>query len=225
MDDKRSALLAGWSGLVFSALSLIVIPLAPSIAPALGASGASFSQWYAEHHWGFLIGNYLGILAFLPGFVLLAVLTARIRHREGVTGWMGWLVFGTGAYAFAIFAASLILFQTMPFLTGPKLGVAAETLGTFSVIWFSLDGLAAMPFVLATGWAALSTEVLPRWFANLSFLVGGLCFLMSLGSLSATPTWFAAGGPLTALGFVAFFGWTTALSVVLLRTGRARKKR
>jgi hypothetical protein len=43
--------------------------------------------------------------------------------------------------------------------------------------------------------------------------------VMSLGALTVTPAWLAAGGPATAVGFVGFFVWTGAIAIAQLRLG------
>src|SRR5262245_27400105 len=112
MIERRALRIAGVSGIVFSILSLIVVPLvatpASSTPPVLGATAEGFAAWYALHRTGFLIGNYLGILAFVPGFVQLAVLAAHIRAREGASGWLAPFVLGSGAFAYAVLACSLV---------------------------------------------------------------------------------------------------------------------
>jgi hypothetical protein len=104
MDQARAHKIAGVAGLVFATLSLIVIPL--TLVPESHASALKSStvlgpsaRWYHEHRSGFLLGNYLGLAAFFPGFVQLAVLYAAIRKREGAGGWLAILVFGCGTPA------------------------------------------------------------------------------------------------------------------------------
>jgi hypothetical protein len=217
IEPPRAFRLGGWAGIVFSILSLIVIPLvAVPVAPlpALGAPGDSFVAWFQAHRTGFLVGNYLGIAAFIPGFLQLAVLGARVRNVEGPDGFLASLVLTTGTFTYAVFACSLALFQVLPFLVDPQ---AAQALGWFASVWFALDGLAAMSLVLAVGWAALRTGVLPRWLVSTSWIVAAIALVMSLGSLTATPAWLAGGGPATFGGFIAFFLWTGALAVAMLR--------
>jgi hypothetical protein len=154
MDQTRAHKIAGVAGLFFATLSLIVIPLtlapeshggAATSATVLGPS----ARWYQEHRSGFLLGNYLGLAAFFPGFVQLAVLYAVIRKREGATGWLSILVFGCGTFAYAVFGCSLVLFQTMPFVIDPTAPQATRALSTLSMISFALDGLAAAPAAAA----------------------------------------------------------------------------
>ena len=214
----REARWAGWAGLAFSILSLIVIPMVAAPAmnpPVLGARGAVFVAWYQAHRAGFLLGNYLGIAAFIPGFFQLAVLAARVRRLEGPNGFLSGLVLATGTFTYGVFACSLALFQVLPFVVEPA---SAEALGWLASVWFALDGLAAMPFILAVGWAALQTGALPRWLVRGSLVAAALALVMSLGGVTASPAWLAGGGEATFAGFVAFFLWTGAISVAMLRS-------
>lgn len=222
MTPTRTLRVAGWSGILFSILSLIVIPLVMTPTPALGSTADAFATWYAAHRTGFLVGNYLGIAAFVPGFVQLAVLAARIRAREGADGWFGPFVLATGTFTYAVFACSLIAFQALPFLIDPQSPDATLAVGVLGAVWFALDGLAAIAMIVAVAWAALATGVLPRWFAHLSWLVAALCLLMSLGALTEDPAWLAAGSTATFVGFIAFFTWTLVLGVIFLLQDRSR---
>jgi len=137
MDERRSNRIAGWSGIVFSILSLAVLPVVISPAPpAVGVPGAEVAAWFDAHRTGFLIGNYLGILAFVPGFVQLAVLVASIRKAEPEGGWLAYLVFGSGTFAYAVFACSLCVFQALPFLVAPHLHLSIEAIGSLAAaVW------------------------------------------------------------------------------------------
>ena len=215
--EVREGRWAGWAGVLFSALSLVVVPLVAAPAmdpPVLGADGKAVVAWYQAHKTGFLVGNYLGIAAFVPGFVQLAVLAARVRRLEGPRGMLGGLVLATGTFTYAVFACSLIVFQVMPFLVEP---MGAQALGWLTSVWFALDGLAAAPFVIAVAWAAHRTGALSRRLVRASYAVCALALAMSAGSLTTSPAWLAAGGPATFAGFVAFFVWTGAIGIAMVR--------
>jgi len=219
MTDAASPM--PWAGIIFSVLSLVVFPLvmaSPSSPPPIvGQSGAEVAVWFDQHRRGFLLGNYLGVAAFLPGFVQLTVLAARIKRAEGEGGFLGTLILTTGTFGYAVFACSLIAFQAMPFLLAPHLQAAIEALGSLTAVWFALDGLAAFPLLIAVGLAARSTRVLPPWFARFTWVIAFFAFAMSLGSLTASPPWLAAGGMVTGVGFIGFFVWTFVLGVVFMR--------
>lgn len=224
MTDTRTQRIAGWCGLVFTVLSLIVIPLTAGGSeqlPALGGPGEGFARWYGAHKTGFLVGNYLGIAAFVPGFVQLAVLAALFRKKDDEDRWFGAFVLASGTFTYCVFACSLAVFQALPFLVDPASPQASLAAGTIASVWFALDGLAAVPFLLAVAWATLATkEVLPRWFASFTWVVTALAIVMSLGSIWIEPAWLAGGGPATIAGFFAFFVWTGVLAVVMLRRAR-----
>jgi hypothetical protein len=223
MDEARSLRIGGWAGITFVVLSLIVLPIAAGgpLPPALGHTGAEYAAWYGAHRTSFLLGNYLGIASFFPGFVMLAVLAARVRRLEGPNGWLGPLVLCTGTFAFAIFACSLCLFQVMPFLIQPGREAAAEAFGTLANLWFALDGLAAAPLILSVGWAARTTGALPGWFGKLCSLSAAIAVVTSLGALTATPSWLAGGGTATVAGFIAYFAWALTLAILLFRLAPA----
>lgn len=221
-DEAGQLRLAGWAGIVFSILSLIVLPaVVPVGPPPLGAEGSAFVTWFAAHGRGFLWGNYLGILAFFPGFVQLAVLAARIKRLDAPNGFLGPLVLATGTFAYGVFACSLVVFQALPFLAQPQLEGGMEAMGTLAQVWFALDGLVALPFALSVAWAAITVEgALPRSFGYGSLALALLLLVGSFGSMTTQPAWLVAGGQLTGLAFVALFLWTFALAVVSLRQAR-----
>jgi hypothetical protein len=94
-------------------------------------------------------------------------------------------------------------------------------MGSLAAVWFSLDGLGALPMIIAVAWATRATNVLPRWFVHFSAVVGVIAFAMSLGAFFAQPGFIAAGGLITGVGFVAFFAWTFVLAILFLRSRHA----
>jgi hypothetical protein len=218
MDDAHANRLAGWAGVVFSVLSLIVLPLlGPGIPPVVGSSGEAFVNYFGEHRLGFLVGNYLGIAAFFPGFVQLVIVANRFRRAEGPEGWFAPLILTTGTFGYAVFGCSLAMFQVLPFLATPGTTQEAHAMGTLASVWFALDGLAGLPLVVAVGWASRATSVLPPWFARFSTVTAVILLVMSVGGLTSNPAWLAGGGFVTAAGFVAFFVWTLVLAIVFLK--------
>jgi hypothetical protein len=160
-----------------------------------------------------LLGNYLGVAAFLPGFVELAIVARWIRRREGPDGWLASLVLATGTYGYADGTVVLVVFQVLPFLGGND-GAAMYGLANVGFALFPLMGL---PFVVSIGWASLKTAVFPRWFGWASFASAPLAVGVSLGALMTEPRWLAAGGAATGAGFVGFFGWALVLAVLSWR--------
>jgi type III secretory pathway component EscV len=91
--------MAGVAGLVFVVLSAAIVVTAPPI-PALTASGAEIMTYYTNNQTGFLVGTYLGAVALLPGFLLIAYLIVQIRRGEpdGGSLWVLVIVANAGAW-------------------------------------------------------------------------------------------------------------------------------
>src|SRR4051812_33871242 len=102
MDATKERRLAGAAGILFAVLSLAVIPLSPEIGAPIGSSADELVGYYIRHRFGFLLGNYLGVAAFLPGFVQLVITSSWIRRREEPHGWLGSLVLATGTFAYSV---------------------------------------------------------------------------------------------------------------------------
>lgn len=219
-DGPPGRRLAGVAGIVFAVLSLIVIPLSPETPPPLGSSPAEIAGYYAAHRLPFLIGNYLGVAAFVPGFIQLAFLAALIRRAEGQDGWLSMLVLSSGTFVYGVGAAVLLVFQAVPFLIGPGREGALEAMASLANAGFALIFLAGLAFVLAVVWATLSTGALPRWFAYAGVLVAIVSLAQSAGAIVTEPRWLAGGGLATSLAFMAFFGWLFALGVIFVRPAR-----
>jgi hypothetical protein len=213
----KEARLAGAAGILFSVLSLIVVPLSPELGPPLGATADEIAGYYVRHRSGFLVGNYLGIAAFLPGFVQLVIVSSWVRRREDRQAWLGTLVLTTGTFAYAVGAVVLIVFQAVPFLLQGEGRVSMLGVASLANVGFSLFCLAAMPFLASLGWATLATGVLPRWFGWTSLACALGAIGVSLGALVTEPRWLAAGGLATGLGFFGFFAWTFVLALLSFR--------
>jgi hypothetical protein len=216
-DRSSERRIAGGAGIVFALLSLIVVPLAPEIGPPVGATADEIAGFFGRNRFGFLLGNYLGIAAFLPGFVQLVIVSTWVRRREDEHGWLGKLVLTTGTFAYAVGAVVLIVFQVVPFLLEGEGRVSLAGLGGLASVSFGLFLLTAMPLLASVGWATLATGVFPRWFGHVSLACALGATFVSLGSLTTQPWWFAAGGLATGIGFILFFTWTFVLAILCLR--------
>ena len=217
----KERLLAGAAGILFSVLSLAVIPLSPEIGAPIGSSADDLVGYYVRHRSGFLIGNYLGVAAFLPGFVQLAILSSWIRRQEEPDGWLSSLVLATGTFAYSVGACVLIVFQVLPFLMDGEARVGAPAVASLANVGFCLFLLAGMPFLASLGWATLATRVFPKWLGltSVAMAIGGIA--VSLGALTTQPRWLAAGGLATGIGFVGFFAVMSAFALMSLRPVRS----
>src|SRR5437879_13680388 len=113
-DERR---LAGLAGILFSALSVAIIPFSPEIGAPIGSSADELVSYYVRHHSGFLLGNYLGVAAFLPGFIQLAIVSSWIRRLDEPHGWLGSLAHSRGSFAYSPGPCRLVVSQVLPFIT------------------------------------------------------------------------------------------------------------
>ncbi len=208
---------AGVAAIAFALLSLAIFPaVAPDVLPPLGASPASVSAYFASHRMPFLIGNYLGIAALVPGLVTLSYLCALFRRAEEPEGWSWLIVMSSGVLFFGVAAVDLIVFQVVPFLSTPGLEASARVASDIAEAAFALLMLPALAFTLSVAWSIHQTSALPRWIATSGVVTAILSLVASFGAIW-TPPWLVAGGPVTSLVLVVLAGWFVAIGVVLVR--------
>ncbi len=212
-DGRRAA---AFHGIAFAVLSAAIFPaVAPDLHPTLGSNAESVLAFHAAHRLPFLIANYLGVVAMLPGLVKVAYLAARFRQAEEKGGWLWILVLASGIFALAIGTADLMTFQTIPFLAKPGLEVGAKVLSDLASSGFALFLVAEAGFTFAIVWATIATRALPRWVAWVGIPVGGVALIGSLGSVW-TPGVLAGGGVISCIGLGAFLVWFAGIDLVFL---------
>jgi hypothetical protein len=203
--------LGGLAGLVFVALSGVIVVVSP-FWPPLGTPPDAVHAYYLAHRMPFLVGNYLALLAIVPSFVQLAVLVKRVHRAEGEGGWKWITVLSSAIVAHALGGLALVLYQAVPF---------DERLSDLAGVAFAISLIGLGSFAALTGWAITSTGALPGWSGWLGHPAAALCFAGSLGAIWAEPAWLAGGGLLSAAAAGVFFAWCGAVSVALLRAGTA----
>ncbi len=186
------------------------------MVPVLGASPASIASYFSSHRMQFLVGNYLGIAAMIPGLLALSYLSALFRRAEDNEGWSWLVVLSSGIFAFGVATADLVVFQAIPFLSAPGLELGAKVASDIAEAGFALAMLPVSGFALAVAWACRATNALPRWVAPSGIVTAAISFAASLGSIW-TPPFLAGGGPVTSLALFVFACWFGAIGVALLR--------
>jgi hypothetical protein len=213
MSVELSRRMAGIAGIVFAVLSVLIV-IAPPI-PTLTASGAEIVSYYANNQTGFLVGNYLGAVALLPAFVLVAYLTVQIRAGEPDGGILWVLVIVANATAFAAAMLVFVLLQAAAVVApgaSPQTAKAFSDAGNMAFGFFFLPQAAG---VASVAWGFLVTATMVRWIAWLGLVVAVIQLVASLGTVVVTGP-LAAGGPVTLVAFVGFVIWFLLISVVLL---------
>lgn len=215
IEPVRGRKLAGVSGIIYVILSsFVAITVQGDFLPTTGSSPQAIVDFYAKHRVGFLIGNYLGVLALVLSVPFTAYLTQVVRRREGEAGFAGLTLFGLGLLAHAMGATCLGLFQALPLVEAPALAKVVSDLANLA---FGFCFVLIAGFAAAAAWAILATDALPRWAGWTSLALAPAALVVSLGTIVTTGP-LAAGGMVTLGVFVAYLAWAAAVSVVLLRT-------
>ena len=212
---------AGIAGIAFALLPAVTLfavfpAVGPAALPPLGATPAMVAAYHASSGTGVLIGNYLGILAVIPGLVKLAYLSALIRKKEPADGWLWLLVFGAGMFMFGLGALVLVAYNAIPFSASFGLTASAKALSDLGQGAFAFLMLAVLALTLSVSWAILKTRALPRWVAMFGIVASVVMFIASLGAIWTLP-FLVGGGPMTNLTFLVFLTWFASIDVVLLR--------
>lgn len=152
---------------------------------------------------------YFAIFALLLGAVLFmffaGVLRGALAASSGAPEWLATVVFGGAviyAVALAIFAMSQVMLLDASDLGQPQV---AQALNIFDNDNFFPAVLGLATILLATGWHALRSAVLPRWLAWAAIVLGVL----------------AVAGPAGIAAFLLFPIWVLGVSVVLYQRAGA----
>ena len=211
---KLTRRLAGISGVLFVVLSAAVVVTAPPI-PTLEASGADIVTYYSAHQTGFLIGNYLGALAVVPGFLVLVYLATMIRDAEAGRGSLWILVIVTNATALAAAMTVFVLFQTAAVVAPTAQVSTAKAFSDASNTAFAFSFLPLGAVAGSASWGFLGTGTMPRWLGWSGLVVALLQLVGSLGTVLITGP-LAAGGPVTLVSFSALLAWLLVIAILLI---------
>ena len=149
----------------------------------------------------FAVGSYLSVLSVITMLWFLGGLYALLREdwRAPIA-----LVSGVVYVATTVFGGwELAAFRVSEGMD-PQIARLTFDMGNmaFASAWVALGS-----FALATGWAVLSTRLLPLWL-GWSAVIAGVC-LVAARAVWTTQFWL--------VGFSLFWVWVIALCVVLLR--------
>jgi hypothetical protein len=209
------------TGLIFVLLSLIALFALPP-PPAAGASAKEIASYYTVYHGAAQSADYLFLLGLLFSLWFIGYVRTVFARAEGETHHLSTLFFGSGVAAVAIGLAFWGMGLALP-------GQAAD-LGVIKalsdVVTFG-KSITFLPDFLHIGAASLLvllTGVLPRWVGVFGLVVAVVQLLGSL-SLVVTSGFFAAGGLVTFLTFVALLLDVLVVSIVLIvKAGSGRKE-
>ena len=176
---------AGACGVAFVVLSVAIVVTAPPL-PTLATSGADVVAYFAKNQGGFLIGNYLGAVALLPGLVLILYLTIAIRDGETGRGYIWLLALVANTSALAVAVAVFVLLQAAAVVapgSPPQVGLALTDAGMMAFGLFFLPQAAG---VAALAWGFLLTGTMPKLIGWSGYLVAAAMVVASVGTVVRT---------------------------------------
>lgn len=207
--------LAGWSGIIFVVLSLVITVLVPPL-PRLDQIEAEVFAYYHGFGGRFLLGNYLAMCAAVPSFVFFSCLVLQLKEKEGSGGWLWIAVLTTMIVAHAVGAVDLFLFQMTAYAGGQFDAPNIKLLADLACMGFGFFFLTQAAFAAYTAWGIFVTRAFAPVHAWIGVATAISSLLASLGTVMTQGVW-TIGGPLTAPGFLIFFVWVLGLSGACLR--------
>jgi hypothetical protein len=203
---------AGIGSLVLVAVSQ-ALSQASEGEPSFDAPAAEILSFFeAQHETLIAAGSFVGLLAVLAITWFLAGVWAVLRQAEGAPAWRSAAALASGV----IFVALLMSpgWELASFRTGdgvdPQTAQLAFDIGNLG---FANSWLALGSFLFAAGWIFLTARSLPNW-------LGWLALAAALGFLIGRAFWTT---PIWLISYTIYWGWTVAVSVLLLR-GRLRSE-
>jgi hypothetical protein len=201
---------------LLSLFLLVVNLFATRSAPEPDTPTAQMVAEILDHRNAYVASAALILAQAFFLLVFAAALGAILGRGEGEERWLGGLAALGGSVASALAMASGAALVATVFTADHEPTGAVWAPLEFHTFFLTSTGVALAVFMLATGLAALATRALPRALAwacipiGLGVAFGGLFgFGNELDGGVFGTVWFIAG--------IAFFLWTIATSIVLLR--------
>lgn len=206
---RRLWIAAGWLTLAYVVLTFVAAAFDSGVTigdkPSHAVSGLVTSSMTKA-----FTGGYIEFLAGLV-FLVAALLVARLLLGAGdIAGWLSSCITGAA-----------VTYTAVGIATGAAAGAAAvynghhgaplaviTTVNDIRNVGFSLSGGVAGLLALAIAGAGQVTQLLPRWFSYVGYVVG----VVMIAAVPAAKV----GAPQTLL----WFAWLIALGVIALRVPR-----
>lgn len=187
---ERFALL---SGVVAVALWVTSFLLTESTDdPGADATPQEALTFFQEETETILISGFIFQLGVLFFIWFLGSLRTRLHVAEGGLGRLGATAFA-GGIAFSVFALALPTASMTGALNEDEMGPStAEALRAIGDIFFIGTQMTGVVLLLATGFVALRTRLLPVWLAVLSLLIAAVLLIPPLaaqGVVLGIPLW------------------------------------
>jgi hypothetical protein len=201
------------TGAVAAALFLVAFAL-PGVPPRPDESTATVAEHLRDHRSTILAGDVL--IAFASAIFLWFLGNLRGYLRAGGEDRLSTAAVLGSAFGTALIAAGAAL-QAGLVLNSAEADAELVRFGFDA--YNSLITMAGAGLAVGTGAAAVSgarTGTLPSWIIRTG-LVTALLQLVTLPGLVAEGGFFAAGGPMAWLAFLAISAWFIAVSLLMVR--------
>ena len=218
-DQTRYLRVGGAAGIIAMALLLVGFFL-PGSPPKADDSLQAVTSYLVDKRGSILAGDFLIGLGFALFVVWLSALRGRLEAGERDRA-LPRVAFAGGVIAAALtFVGAALSAGTVFEAAGLGDQTLNRALFDMSTDMFTIGGFAIALFFGAASLSARRTGALPGWASTTGLAVAALN-LVSTVAIFVSSGFFASGG---AFGFIAFLpsvAWIIAVSVVLLRSGKA----
>ena len=209
----------GALGIGFIILFIVSLGLQAG-APDVESSADEVREYFTNDGDIFLIGDYVGALAFVFFFLpFVSTLSGLLGRAEGNPAIWSRVVFAAGVVLLAFGGASASFRVALAFEADKTNDSVLLTLMSLDYVAFAALPIVAGLFVLAASLVILKTGVLWRWLGWLGLPIAVVAAISGLATFDTDPF-----GPLAILGFVALIAWlvwTLGVSVQMLNMQEA----
>jgi hypothetical protein len=203
---------SAWTGIAAVVLWIVGLLISTSMTSSLSgkASDTQILAWIQKNSGKVIFGAWLFMVGCLCFLWFAGILRSRLAAAEGDPGTLSAIAFAAGAAA-SVFGLLIPAGDLASAIN--KNDVSASTAGAFHTIgdmFFLGAELSVLVLLVATGLAALRTDVLPRWWAILGMVIAVVLLI----------------GPIGWAGLIfAFPIWTIVTSVMLTHGARTAPRR
>jgi hypothetical protein len=215
VDDRRWEKLAAATGVAFVALILASSFVVPKMPPKIDDSIGTIGRFYVDHHSGLLWGSFLAGLSTLFGLWFFGTVAAWIR-RQGQPR-LASILFGGSIAAISIASVGGLCSTLLAYRadgSGQASPATVQLLSDGSLMAFTFVWIPIAVFVAATSMAGMRSSALPQWLWGSGAVYAVVAVIGSAG-VFAHDGFFAPGGGLSFILFLAFAVWVLSLSLVL----------
>jgi len=210
-------MLGGISGIAFLILSIVTAIIVPP--PTATSDPAKIIAYFGDHRGALLLSGYLNAVTIIPAALFAIALYRLLRSIEGPAGILAMVsVLGMAVTGAVVIAGSAV--SSAVAYTGRDLDAAvARPLNNLVLMAQVFPWLPMALWAGSAGVVLLRAAGAMRWLGYLGLLMGVLA-LIAAASVARSGI-FALGGVLVFVAVGVSCVWILAMSIAMLRQGRA----